>query len=333
MLGGELARRVWGMVGRVFPRCGMISQAIAFNVFLAFFPTLLLAVGFASSWIGSKTELLETIRNFTEFLPPGSQGIVTDFLERGGPDIWKYTAIGAVGTLLGGSQVMKLLMEGIHLIYGDEERIGFLHRQLRGLLLLLITMAPIVVAGIFGVFGKPLRHWLTEQLWKNAPVQGIFLSESLPRRQRQFFPRQAANARPGDRDLPPAQDELPLAIAVSVRLPLGTPQSTRAAQPLAILLEHLHNTREPLGEHDVEQLRPRVQTPLSKRRSARRTRPPTFLVEPTVPRGDRERRNKEVRGCLGLRPSPCSSQLEERAARREDSADGAALGSAPCGRP
>ena len=175
MLGGELARRVWGMVGRVFPRCGMISQAIAFNVFLAFFPTLLLAVGFASSWIGSKTELLETIRNFTEFLPPGSQGIVTDFLERGGPDIWKYTAIGAVGTLLGGSQVMKLLMEGIHLIYGDEERIGFLHRQLRGLLLLLITMAPIVVAGIFGVFGKPLRHWMTEQLWKNAPVHGMWL--------------------------------------------------------------------------------------------------------------------------------------------------------------
>jgi membrane protein len=80
-----------------------------------------------------------------------------------------------LGTLLGGSQVMKLLMEGIHLIYGDEERIGFLHRQVRGLLLLLITMAPILVAGVLGVFGKPLRHWLTEQLWKNAPVHGMWL--------------------------------------------------------------------------------------------------------------------------------------------------------------
>jgi len=163
------------MLRRVFPRCSMISQAIAFNLFLAFFPTLLLAVGVASTWIGSKTALLETIRNFTQFLPPGSQGIVTDFLARGGPDAWKYALVGWTGTLLGGSQVMKLLMEGIHLIYGDEERIGFWHRQFRGLLLLLITMAPILVAGILGVFGKPLRHWLTEELWKNAPVHGMWL--------------------------------------------------------------------------------------------------------------------------------------------------------------
>ena len=58
---------------------------------------------------------------------------------------------------------MKLLMDGIHLIYGDEERIGFLHRQLRGLLLLLITMAPILAAGILGIFGRPLRHWLARE--------------------------------------------------------------------------------------------------------------------------------------------------------------------------
>ncbi len=170
-----MTKRVWRMLVRVFPRCGMISQAIAFNVFLAFFPTLLVAVGFASSWIGSKTETLDAIRNFTEFLPPGSQGIVLDFLARHGPDVWKYALAGVAGMLLGGSQVMKLVMEGIHLIYGDEERIGFLHRQLRGLLLLLITMAPIVVAGILGVFGRPLRHWLTEQLWRNAPVHGMWL--------------------------------------------------------------------------------------------------------------------------------------------------------------
>jgi membrane protein len=163
------------MLGRVFPRCSMISQAIAFNVFLAFFPTLLLAVGFASTWIGNKAGTLEAIRSFTDFLPPGSQGIVSDFLQRRGPDVWKYALAGAVGTLFGGTQVMKLLMEGIHLIYGDEERIGFLHRQLRGLLLLLITMAPIVAAGILGVFGKPLRHWLTERLWKDAPVHGMWL--------------------------------------------------------------------------------------------------------------------------------------------------------------
>jgi len=163
------------VVGRVFPRCGVISQAIAFNLFLAFFPTLLLAVAFASSWIGSKAALLDTIRSFTEFLPPGSQGIVWDFLQRRGPDLWKFAVLGWAGTLLGGSQVMKLLMDGIHLIYGDEERIGFLHRQLRGLLLLLITIAPMLAAGILGVFGRPLRKWFTLRLGAAVPIHGLWL--------------------------------------------------------------------------------------------------------------------------------------------------------------
>src|SRR5271169_840565 len=175
MNGKSLTGRIFGTFARVFPRCSMISQAIAFNVFLAFFPTILLTVAFASTWLGSKTATLDAVRDFTEFLPPGSRGIVADFLQRSGSDLWKLTLIGWAGTLFGGTQVMKLLMEGIHLIYGDEERIGFIHRQLRGLLLLLITMVPIVAAGILGVFGRPLRHWLTEQLWKNAPVHSMWL--------------------------------------------------------------------------------------------------------------------------------------------------------------
>jgi membrane protein len=158
------------MLGRVFPRCSMISQAIAFNVFLAFFPMMLLAVGFASSWLGSKTDTLEAIRNFTDLLPPGSHAMVSDYLGTRRPDVWKISLAGAAGALLGGSQVMRLLMNGIHLIYGEPERMGFIPRQLRGLLLLLITVAPILTAGVLGVFGRPLRHWLTGHLWKDAPV-------------------------------------------------------------------------------------------------------------------------------------------------------------------
>ena len=156
------------MVRRVYPKCSMIAQAIAFNLFLAFFPTLLVAVGFASSWLGSKTATLDAIRDFMEFLPPGSQAIVGDFLVRRGIGIWKYSLIGVIGVLAGGSQVMKLLMEGIHLIYGDEVKMGWLHRQWRGLLLLLITVAPILAAGILGVFGRPLRHWLSGELGRGV---------------------------------------------------------------------------------------------------------------------------------------------------------------------
>lgn len=169
-LGRRRVGRVWGMFSRVFPRCSMVAQAIAFNVFLSFFPTLLLVVGFASSWIGSKTDTLEAIRSFTDLLPPGSHAIVADYLSRRSPDVWKISLAGAGGALLGGSQVMKLLMNGIHLIYDEQEQMGFVQRQLRGLLLLLITVAPILAAGILGVFGRPLRHWLTGVLWSNAPV-------------------------------------------------------------------------------------------------------------------------------------------------------------------
>ena len=43
----EILRRGYRMFARVFPRCSMISQAIAFNVFLAFFPTRLMIVALA----------------------------------------------------------------------------------------------------------------------------------------------------------------------------------------------------------------------------------------------------------------------------------------------
>jgi len=160
------------MFARVFPRCSMISQAIAFNLFLGFFPTLLIAVALATTRIGGKTSLLELIRDLTEFLPPGSQGIVSDFLVNNGPEAWKVALLGWSGTLLAGSQVMKLVMEGIHIIYGDEEKPGFLHRQLRGLLLLLITIAPLLGAAVLGILGKPLRHWIAHEVGKHSILQG-----------------------------------------------------------------------------------------------------------------------------------------------------------------
>ena len=84
----DLAKRVWKVFARVFPRCGIISQAIAFNLFLAFFPTLLLAAGFGSSWLGRKTELLEAIREVNRGGSPMTTHIarkVTQSFQRAGP--------------------------------------------------------------------------------------------------------------------------------------------------------------------------------------------------------------------------------------------------------
>jgi YihY family inner membrane protein len=166
-----VSKRALSMFGRVFPRTSMIAQAIAFNLFLAFFPTLLIAVGLATSPIGGRTALFDLISDLTTFLPPGSQQIVSEFLVKRGPDAWKWALVGLGGTLLAGTQVMRLLMEGIHTIYGDRERPAFFTRQLRALLLLILTIAPLLVAAILGVFGRPLREWLGSEFGKGASVQ------------------------------------------------------------------------------------------------------------------------------------------------------------------
>ena len=169
-----ICKRSLRTLARVFPRCTMISQAIAFNLFLAFFPTLLLAVAIATSRWGSHTNMLDLITNFTKYLPPGSRQIVSEFLIKRGPQAWKWAVVGWAGTIIAGSQVMKLIMEGIHLVYGDSEKPGFLHRQLRALLLLIATIAPLLIAAILGVFGRPLRRWIAAELGEAHPFHGLW---------------------------------------------------------------------------------------------------------------------------------------------------------------
>jgi membrane protein len=169
-----LAKRALSMFGRVFPRCSMISQAVAYNLFLAFFPTLLIAVALATSSIGAHTDLFDLIADLISLLPPGSQEIVSEFLIKRGPQAWKWALVGWAGTLLAGTQVMRLLMEGIQTVYGDRERPRYLQRQLRSLVLLLLTIAPLLIAAILEVFGKPLRDWLARELGKSTSVQTLW---------------------------------------------------------------------------------------------------------------------------------------------------------------
>src|ERR1700743_1595800 len=172
-----LAKRAFGVFGRVFPRTSMIAQAVAYNLFLAFFPSLLILVGFATSPMGRRTNMFDLIIDITDLLPPGSQQIVSEFLVNRGPDAWKWALAGLVGTLFAGTQVMRLLMEGIHLIYGDHDRPGFWLRQLRSVALLLVTITPLMLAAWFGVFGRPLRRWIAYELGKSQVVEtmwGVF---------------------------------------------------------------------------------------------------------------------------------------------------------------
>src|SRR6267378_4072807 len=130
-------RRVYRTIARVFPRCSMISQAIAYNLFLAFFPALLVAGALATSRIGGKTSLLDLITDLMRFLPPGSQSVVSEFLAKRGPETWKIAAVGWTG-----------------------------------LMLLMVTIAPLLAAAILGVLGKPLRRWIANEIGKHSILQG-----------------------------------------------------------------------------------------------------------------------------------------------------------------
>lgn len=169
----SLAKKLFRTLARVVPQCGMISQAVAFNMFLAFYPILLVALGLVSVFLG-RENVQEPAARLAEILPLGSPQLISEFLLRHQVNAFRWVLLGWVGTLLVGSQVMKLIMEGIHLIYGDRERHSFLGRQLRGMLLFCVTIVGWLVAVVLSVFSHPLRQWVTLGFGQSALVRGVW---------------------------------------------------------------------------------------------------------------------------------------------------------------
>jgi membrane protein len=159
----RLLNNLFRGLGRIFPDCITLSQAIAFNMFLAFFPMLLLALGIISSTASFHGALREVPDRLRLILPPGSEDIVTQYFIRKGQHPWKWFLLGLGGTLLAGSQVMVGFIEGFRIIEGDPIRGGYWRTHLRALLLLLLTIVPTLGVIILTVFGKQARAWLVHQ--------------------------------------------------------------------------------------------------------------------------------------------------------------------------
>jgi membrane protein len=144
-------------IGRVFPGCLTLSQAIAFNMFLAFFPILLLILGILSSQSIFHNALREVPARVRMIVPPGSEDIITQYFVRQNPHPWKWFLLGLAGTLLAGSQVMVGFMEAFRGIEADEIRPTYWRGHFRALLLLLLTLGPALIVVILTVFGKQAR--------------------------------------------------------------------------------------------------------------------------------------------------------------------------------
>jgi membrane protein len=156
----RVSRNLIRAFGRVFPDCVTLSQAVAFNMFLAFFPLLLLALGL----LGGTSLFPEAIREIPNrlmaILPPGSARVVTEYFVRKTVHPGRWILLGLGGTLLAGTQTMVGLMEGFRVIEGDLIEPGYWRRQARALGLLCLTIVPMLIVVVLTVFGKQMRAWL-----------------------------------------------------------------------------------------------------------------------------------------------------------------------------
>jgi membrane protein len=158
------ARTLQGALRRVFPACVIPAQAVAFNMFLAFFPMLLFVFGILGSSDWLKEEVAELPNRLRLILPPGSERVVLNYLVRRGahPGGWIWLGLG--GTLLAGTQVMMALMQGFRVVAGDPVSGSIWTRQLRALLLLCLIIAPWLAVVVLTVFGKEARGWLIQEI-------------------------------------------------------------------------------------------------------------------------------------------------------------------------
>jgi len=149
---------------RVFPGCITLSQAIAFNMFLSFFPILLLALGLLSSTPIFHDAIHELPERLSVILPPGTSDVVFAYFVRKGVHPWRWMSLGLGATLIAGSQVMMGFIEGFSRIEGDLLRPGYWRLHLRALILLCLTIFPMMVVVYLTVFGKQGRAWLIRRL-------------------------------------------------------------------------------------------------------------------------------------------------------------------------
>ncbi len=171
---GTFGERLRGAVLRVVPGCLTQAQAVAFVMFLSFFPLLLLALGLLMSSGWAQNPAQELPEALLVILPPGSGRFVAQFLQGLELDPAKLIWLGLGGTLLVGTQVMVGLMHGFRIVWREEQPHRFWWERVWGFALLCVTIAPWLATIVLTVFGKPLREWMIEEIGMHALVRMLW---------------------------------------------------------------------------------------------------------------------------------------------------------------
>ena len=119
---------------------------------------VLVVLGAVAGSPAFRQALLGIIARLRIVFPPGTLSILTNFLGPHPRQSWEWISLGLGGTLLAGTQMMKLLMEGFRMIYGDNERPGAVSLHVRALLLLTATILPSILIVNLVVFGRQVRN-------------------------------------------------------------------------------------------------------------------------------------------------------------------------------
>jgi YihY family inner membrane protein len=151
-------QRFYRAVLRVFPSCITLTQAVAFNMFLAFSPMILVVLGAVAGSVAFRQALQGIIERLRIVLPPGTLGILNNFLSKNSTRSWEWILLGLGGTLLAGTQMMKLLMDGFRTVYRDPNELSPVSRNVRALLLLTATILPSILIVNLVVFGRTVRN-------------------------------------------------------------------------------------------------------------------------------------------------------------------------------
>jgi len=152
-------------------------------MFLAFSPMILVVLGAVAGSAAFRQALQGIIVRLRIVLPPGTFGILNNFLGRHGTQSWQWILLGLGGTLLAGTQMMKLLMEGFSMVYRDKSRPNAVSRHVRALLLLSVTILPSILIVNLVVFGRQVRntmlHTSTMPVLVRLSWSGLYIVVSL----------------------------------------------------------------------------------------------------------------------------------------------------------
>jgi membrane protein len=142
----DILLRTWNEIGN--DHVSLIAAAVGFYGLLALFPAIAALI---SIWalLFDPQQIEQQIEGLSAFLPPEAAGIIKEQARNVAADAGGLSLAAAGGILFAlysASKGMKALMEGLNMIYDEDEERGFIKLNLVAFGLTLMVIAAMIVA-------------------------------------------------------------------------------------------------------------------------------------------------------------------------------------------